>query len=142
MNGSWSYSGNPAASDRDEVRFLVGDTDPDSKLLSNEEIDFLLVQYPKVTSQINYTAALAACETIIGVCAKKMTKSVGGLSLQWSERFQHYTELAERLKKTMMNPRLSTQRIGPPQLFGGGKTYLGPDDSPSDYFDTSDSDGS
>ena len=34
----WSYSGNPADSAVDAVRFLTGDTDTNDQLLDNEEI--------------------------------------------------------------------------------------------------------
>lgn len=37
--GSWFYSGDPLRSDRDEIRFLIGDTLTDDQLLSDQEID-------------------------------------------------------------------------------------------------------
>lgn len=41
---SWTYSGNPASSDQDAVRFQVQDTDPASPLVQDEEIAFALDQ--------------------------------------------------------------------------------------------------
>lgn len=41
---SWTYSGNPADSNKDAVRFLIGDTVPARKLVSDEEIAFALVE--------------------------------------------------------------------------------------------------
>ena len=41
---TWTYSGNPSSTERDAVRFLVGDTDTNDQLLSNEEIDYLVTQ--------------------------------------------------------------------------------------------------
>ena len=38
---SWEYQG-PSASDKDEVRFLIGDTDVEDQLLSDEEIQYLV----------------------------------------------------------------------------------------------------
>ncbi len=37
--GDWSYSGDPLRVDRDEVRFLIGDTQPSDQLLADREID-------------------------------------------------------------------------------------------------------
>ena len=36
IGGNWTYSGNPAASDKDAVRFLVGDTNTSDQLVSDE----------------------------------------------------------------------------------------------------------
>jgi hypothetical protein len=36
--GDWFYSGSPLQSDKDEIRFLVGDTQSDRQLLSDQEI--------------------------------------------------------------------------------------------------------
>ena len=38
---AWEYEG-PSASTKDEVRFLIGDTDFEDQLLSDEEIQFLV----------------------------------------------------------------------------------------------------
>ena len=38
---TWSYSGDPASSDRDAIRFYIGDTDTTLQLLQDEDIDFL-----------------------------------------------------------------------------------------------------
>ena len=39
---SWSYSGNPAASNLDEVRWWIGDTDTDDQQLQDAEINFAI----------------------------------------------------------------------------------------------------
>ena len=45
---SWTYSGDPATSDKDAVRFLTGDTDAGDQLASDEEIAYALSQRPDV----------------------------------------------------------------------------------------------
>lgn len=35
---TWTYGGDPAANDRDEVRWLTGDTDTNDQLITDEEI--------------------------------------------------------------------------------------------------------
>ena len=39
---TWSYSGDPAASDLDAVRYIIGDTSEDMSLLTDEEIKYEL----------------------------------------------------------------------------------------------------
>ena len=41
----WSYSGDPAGSLKDEVRFRIGDTDHTDQMLSDEEIEYLISSY-------------------------------------------------------------------------------------------------
>ena len=41
---AWTYSGDPATSDRDHLRFITGDTDQNRPLWQDEEIDFLITQ--------------------------------------------------------------------------------------------------
>ena len=39
---NWTYSGDPTDSDRDAVRFEVGDTDENDRLLSDGEVTYCL----------------------------------------------------------------------------------------------------
>lgn len=123
----WSYSGNPSTSLRDQVRFLIGDTNSASPLLSDEEIDFAVAE----NGTAAYMAAAVCCEAIVGKLSQSTSKTVGKLSLQNSEKYQNYVDLAARLRK-----RANNQRMGAPVLMGGGDTYLAPDDSPTSYEDT------
>ena len=75
---TWTYSGNPATSTRDEVRFLIQDTDTNDQQLQNEEIDYLIAAYGDP-----YGAAVAACSALLGRLASlsSESKKVGDLSL-------------------------------------------------------------
>lgn len=89
---AWTYS-DPAANDKDAVRFLVGDTDTTDQLVSDEEISFILT---KETSP--YKAASAVAEVIAGKFARTINQSADGLSYSGSELFKHYMELAKTLR--------------------------------------------
>lgn len=115
---TWTYSGDPSTSSRDELRFLIGDTDDSRHLLADEELDYLLAD---MTGQSKYLVAAFACDLVVAATAKAMTKTVGGLSLQYGERLNNYKDLADRLRKFAR-----TSAIGAPVLSGGGTTYLGP----------------
>lgn len=94
---SWSYSYAPLASsgDRDKVRFLVGDVDPKGQMLSDAEIDFTL---DKQGGNIMLAAAMAA-DAIAARFACCVDESVGALSRSNSQKFKHFKELADCLRK-------------------------------------------
>ena len=75
---TWTYSGDPASSPRDEVRFLIGDTDASAPLLSDAEVDYALAQYPDP-----YGAAISCVRSLMAQAAKQAesTRKVGDLSL-------------------------------------------------------------
>lgn len=87
-----TYSGDPANSDRDAVRFYVQDTDPSKARIMDAEIDWLLTKYPGVLF-----AAAQGAKTIAARYATAVTKSVGDLSIQYSQMSKNYYDLAERL---------------------------------------------
>lgn len=118
---TWTYSGNPADSDRDKVRFLVFDTDTNEQLLSNEEIAWLLSEQTNV-----YLAAANAAEAIAAKFAKDITRSAVGLSANVGNRAQFYLELAEKLR----NQVGTTNKRG--EVFAGGLTISGKDSLDSD----------
>lgn len=89
---TWTYS-NPAASDKDAVRFLVGDTDTSDQLVSNEEIEYTLEEFPDT-----YLAAASVAESIASKFAREVTHSADGLSYSGDQLSKHYTDMAERLR--------------------------------------------
>ena len=94
---TWSYSGDPASSNLNAVRFLIGDTDTTNQLVSNEEITFMLVQW----NQNTYIAASNAAYSLSAKYSGKsdFSRSVGDLSLstQYGQQAERYGSLAKRL---------------------------------------------
>ena len=68
----WSYSGDPATSTKDEVRFLVVDTDSEDKQIDDCEINYLLA---KEGSPIN--AAICACIGLIAIYSRDFDGKFG-----------------------------------------------------------------
>lgn len=91
---SWSYSGNPASSKRDQVRSLIGDTDSTKPLASDEEIDFNLT----LSSNIFLSAAYCV-DAIAARSARSVDKSVDGLSLSYSQQASSFRDLARMLRR-------------------------------------------
>ena len=111
---TWTYSGNPASSDRDKVRFLVFDTDTNEQLLSDEEIAWLLTEQTNV-----YLAAANAAEAIAAKFAKDITRSAVGLSATVGNRAAFYLDLADKLRDQVG----TTNQRG--EIFVGGLTISG-----------------
>jgi hypothetical protein len=128
---TWTYSGDPGSSSRDEVRFLIQDTDTNDQLLSNEEIDYLLTSYGDP-----YSAAVAAVVSLIGQAARseEESKKVGDLSLtrkagarlaQW-EALKRHLEV-ERFRRTPAAPVVNPNAILPTDegiVEGEGTDYV------------------
>jgi hypothetical protein len=93
---SWTYSGNPASSSLDAVRFLTGDTvQTESWTLSNEEITYLIGLSPTNV----YLAAARAAEAVVSKFGSmQQSKTIGDLSISWSNRFTQFQEVARSLK--------------------------------------------
>ena len=90
---SWSYSGNPTGSDKDQVRFLIGDTDETDQLLQDEEINFLL--QAKGSAQ---SAAIHACSVIMATLAREVDYTIGPESVKASQRLENYKTIMQNLK--------------------------------------------
>lgn len=92
--GHWTYSGDPATSSRDAVRFLIQDTNESAPLVSDEEIAWELSQH----NNNLYRAAAVLANTVAATFAQAVqTKSVGSLSITYAARSEAYTSLARRL---------------------------------------------
>ena len=92
---TWTYTGDPANSNLDAVRFLVGDTDTADEQLQDEEINWLLSE----NATNIYSAAIQAAETIAAKYAREMNKRVGQLWIDAAEKFKHYNMLATNLRE-------------------------------------------
>ena len=91
---SWSYD--PALlldSKKDQVRFKLGDTNPDSPVLEDEEIDFLLVQ----SGDDVLRATISACDGIISKISSIPDFRIGPYSESQGNRLSAYRSLRATL---------------------------------------------
>lgn len=91
---TWTYSFDPSSSQKDAVRFLIGDTDTSEQLLQDEEIQYLINTYGNVILAASY-AARAVC-AFFARCADK---EIGDYSIKASQKSEAYCNLAEKLEK-------------------------------------------
>jgi hypothetical protein len=94
MEAKWSYSGDPSTSTRDQVRFLIGDTEESRKKLGDAEIDWMLTQYTNV-----YRAASMCCYAIAAMFSDQATYSVGGYSESANLKSREYKARARDLER-------------------------------------------
>lgn len=99
---TWTYV-DPSTSERDAIRFLVGDTDTNDQLISDEEIAFFIAEFPSS----KYNAAAEVAEAIAGKFTREVNQSADGLSWQGSSLSQQYYELADRLRRMAKRNRRS-----------------------------------
>lgn len=120
---TWSYSGNPGSSDKDAVRFLVGDTDTNDQLLSNEEIDWVILQ----AGDSQYQAAHDAAYAIASKFSRMATsKSVGDLSLSYADRAKAYFDLANELLELGARRDVPTPWISPDNVIRAADKTIPP----------------
>lgn len=94
---AWSYSGNPGNSLQDQVRFLIGDTDPRRPLLYDGEIIWLLTD----AGMAPLSAAIRGVETIIAKLARSRDESVGSVSIRFSQELAGYEKLMQTLTRRL-----------------------------------------
>jgi hypothetical protein len=104
---TWSYSGSPSDSDKDEVRFLVFDTDTNDQQVSDEEIAYAIANEPS-----NVAAAIRIARALSFKYARRADKAVGDLKINWSQVSKRYSELATELEDSDMVSIVPTPYAG------------------------------
>ncbi len=90
---AWSYSGNPASSDKDAVRFYTGDTDETDQLVTDEEINFTITNEGGAIM-----AAVAVCRAIAAKFSRQADKAIGDLRVSFSQKSEAYVKRAAGLE--------------------------------------------
>lgn len=95
---TFTYSGNPASSTRDAMRFYCQDVDINDTFLTDEELDYIISSWAHVTDHAIYLAAIA-CEAIAAKFARELSYSADGVSVQAGELQAKYNQLANDLRE-------------------------------------------
>lgn len=91
---TWTYSGDPASSDEDAVRFLIGDTVSSEKLVEDEEITWTVSQWNDI-----YMAAAAVCDAISASYAVEGNVSADGMSFSGLDVASSFAKRASQLRR-------------------------------------------
>ena len=113
---TWTYSGDPSTSTRNYVRFLISDTVITDQLFSDEELNYIIIEW----SGDAYSAAREAAEILIARFAREAdssSKSVGDISVSesYANKITHYKELAANIYARQM-------RKSPPRPFANAQS--------------------
>lgn len=128
--GHWSYSGDPGASDRDHVRYLIGDVDDKDPLVNDEAIQFSIDNRKDV-----YAAAAEVARSIAARCAREVASSVNvagvgqDVSRQLQTRQQQFEKIAMQLEKRsgkQVKPYMGGMRISDKETDQDDTDLVGP----------------
>lgn len=89
---SWNYSGDPSSSEKDEVRFLSGDTNSNDPLVQDEEIMYTLGEQPSPM-----LAAALVLRALASKFSKMATQKIGDISKNCSDISKAFAERANEL---------------------------------------------
>lgn len=91
---SFTYSGNPASSASDLIRFKVGDTDENNYFLEDGEITYILSQYNTLNSSI-----IAAYEAMAAKAAgRPLSRKLGPQSEAYGSTQEYFLAMAQKIK--------------------------------------------
>jgi hypothetical protein len=99
---TFTFSNNPAESDRDKVRILLHDTSSGPNALSDETVDWLISAHPNV-----WFAAAAGAGTKAARLSEVAEKQVGDLRIRYRDQADGYGALAKSLRL------LGVRRVAP-----------------------------
>lgn len=119
---------------RDQVRFLIGDTDNNNIMLENSEIEYLL----SLEGDDVFGAASRCCDSIAAMFAREVDTRFSTLWQNGSQAHDHYVALSARLQAQAgvrsASPEFTYANIDPdsPSIF-----WIGMDDNPAAEKDPS-----
>lgn len=101
---AWTYSGNPAASYKDAVRFEIQDTLAKAQLLTDEEIEYTIAQEAgeKPSPRGLLSASARCCEVIARKFSAQADTVIGSMQATYSKMATGYRELAKQLRQRAM----------------------------------------
>jgi hypothetical protein len=90
---TWTYTGDPSNSDRDKVRFLIGDTNTADQLVTDEEIAWALTE-----GGVYYAAAITS-RSIAASFSRRVDFEVSkDLKVFYAKAAENYNKLADKLE--------------------------------------------
>lgn len=96
-----AYSGDPASSDVDALRYNIGDTQVPFGL-SDDELEFELVRVDRDVSR----ATLPAARALVKKLAGKTDARIGDISVSWSSRYKQALEVLAGIEGDSPTPTI------------------------------------
>lgn len=115
---SFSYSGDPSASELDAARFLIGDTDSESPIMQDEEIQYIIDTHGNgnITNIVSYQLFNRAATLF----ARDIKCSLGPQSEDPTSRLNFFKEQAEYYRQLVAAGGVSAPACAYPKIFRKG----------------------
>jgi hypothetical protein len=113
---SWNYSGNPASSPKDELRFIIGDTNQAEPIMQDEELDYLIAEYGANRNLLLYNTFVRTATLF----ARDIKRSLGPQSEDPTERLKFFKEQANAYKSKLAIAGISVPTYQYPKAFRKG----------------------
>ena len=115
---SFSYSGDPSASDLDAARFLIGDTDVTTPIMQDEEIQYIIDTHGNgsFTNTVRYQLFSRAATLF----ARDIKRSLGPQSEDPTSRLNFFKEQAEYYRQLVAAGGVSSNPSAYPKIFRKG----------------------
>lgn len=113
---SWSYSGNPSASEIDACRFLIGDTNEESPIMQDEEIQYIISEANGNEDKLRYELFRHAAT----IFARDIKRSLGPQSEDPTERLNFFKEQMNIYKNKLSTSGISIPKYAHPKVFRRG----------------------
>ena len=113
---SWNYSGNPASSKIDEMRFVIGDTNENDPIMQDEEIDYLIAEYGDSKNLLLYHVFTRTATLF----ARDIKRTLGPQSEDPTERLKFFRDQAILYKNKLAIAGVSVPVYNYPKVFHKG----------------------
>lgn len=113
---SFTYSGDPSASDLDAARFLIGDTDKAMPIMQDEEIQYIIDTYGARENTMKYQLFNRVATRF----ARDIKRSLGPQSEDPTDRLNYFREQAEYYKNLVAIGGVSAPSHAYPKIFRKG----------------------
>lgn len=117
---SFSYSGDPSNSEVDEARFLIGDTNKDSPIMQDEEIQYIIDTHGN--GKFSNTVKFHLFDRAATLFARDIKRSLGPQSEDPTSRLNFFKEQAEYYKGLVAAGGVSAPNYAYPKVFRKGMT--------------------
>jgi len=113
---SWTYSGDPTSSPKDELRFLIGDTNSVEPIMQDEELQYLIGKYGTNDNLLKYHTYIQAST----IFARDIKRSLGPQSEDPTKRLEYFQQQAEKYERLLTSAGLSLPHYAYPKIFRKG----------------------
>jgi len=113
---SWTYSGDPSSSDKDKIRFLIGDTDEFEPIMQDEEINYLIAEHGSNFNMLLYQAF----SRVAILFARDIKKSLGPQSQDPTERLKFFKDQMNYYKGKLSKAGILVPTYSHPKVFHVG----------------------